>query len=89
MLEGLYITYALSRAKRSASVPGALCTQVSDDADLGATIAEIASLVDRARLALDEHDTDGSHRLLNHWRQRTNARRQPTVIYPRYCRRRP
>jgi len=65
LLQGVYIAYDLSRAKTSASVHGPLRTRVSDDADLAATIAEIARLVDKARLALDEHDADGLHRLLN------------------------
>ncbi|MDP6555903.1 MAG: hypothetical protein QGG71_14635 [Pirellulaceae bacterium] len=65
LLQGVYIAYDLSRAKTSASVHGPLRTRVSDNADLTATIAEIAGLVDEARLALEGHDADGLHRLLD------------------------
>ena len=66
LLEGIYIAYDLSRAKTSASVHGPLRTRVSENADLAATMAEIASLVDEARLALARHDAESLHRLLNH-----------------------
>jgi glucuronokinase len=66
LLHGAYIAYDMSRAKTSASVHGPLRTRVSDNAELAATMAEIASLVDEARLALERQDADSLHRLLNH-----------------------
>jgi len=65
LLHGVYIAYDLSRAKTSASVHGPLRTRVSDNADLAATIANIAGLVDQARQMLVDGDTDGLHRTLN------------------------
>ncbi len=66
LLEGVYIAYDLSRAKTSASVHGPLRARITDNAVLAATMAEIASLVDEARLALDQRDAESLHRLLNH-----------------------
>ncbi len=65
LLPDVYIAYDLSRAKTSVSVHGPLRARVADNATLAATIAEIASLVDEARQALEAHDAAGLHRLLN------------------------
>ena len=66
LLQGVYIAFDMSRAKTSSSVHGPLRTRVSDNSELAATMAEIASLVDEARLALERQDADSLHRLLNH-----------------------
>jgi len=65
LLPDVYIVYDTSRAKTSSSVHGPLRTRVADNAELKATIGEIAGLVDEARRALQAHDTDGLHQLLN------------------------
>lgn len=79
LLQNVYIAYDLSRAKTSASVHGPLRTRVTDNADLAATIAEIAGLVDDARRMLETGDAAGLHDLIN---RNFDLRRRLYTIQP-------